>query len=105
MVSRLVEMKAEREHLAAISERFRGGVEEITGRECASRSQIVPLITGDAEKAVAISRQLEENGVIALPIRRPTVPPGGERIRFSLNADLSADDIDRILTIIRKASK
>lgn len=105
MVSRLVEMKAEREHLAAISERFRKRVEEITGRECASRSQIVPLITGDAEKAVAISRQLEKNGVIALPIRRPTVPPGGERIRFSLNADLSADDIDRILTIIRKASK
>ncbi|MDE6238152.1 MAG: 8-amino-7-oxononanoate synthase, partial [Muribaculaceae bacterium] len=55
-------------------------------------------ITGDAAKAVELAARLEEIGIDALPIRRPTVPPGGERIRFSLNAGIS----DEKLSIIMK---
>lgn len=103
MMRHLAEMDAEREHLAKIAERFRHGIERITGEANPSRSAIIPLMTGDALRAVEISRQLEQEGILALPIRRPTVPPGGERIRFSLNATLSEEDIDNILTRISKA--
>lgn len=103
MLEKLSGMNEERRHLAGISRRFREGVERITGKQNPSRSAIVPLVTGDAAKAIGISDALRENGVLALPIRRPTVPPGGERIRFSLNASLTAEDIDRLLDKIENA--
>lgn len=101
MLEKLAVMHNEREHLAKISSRFRCGLEQITGQPNPSQSPIVPMLTGDAAKAVALSKRLESKGILALPIRRPTVPPGGERIRFSLHAGLSTEDIDRILNIIR----
>lgn len=90
-----------RAHLQKISQQFRIGLEEITGIKNPSMSQIVPWIVGSSDKAVAISEKLKEHGVNALPIRRPTVPVGTERIRFSLNASLSEDDINEILKIIK----
>lgn len=89
-----------RAHLREISGRFRRGLEAITGQENPSRSQIVPWIVGSSQRAVALSERLREMGVNALPIRRPTVPAGTERIRFSLNAALTVQDIDKILKVI-----
>ncbi|MDE6628963.1 MAG: aminotransferase class I/II-fold pyridoxal phosphate-dependent enzyme [Muribaculaceae bacterium] len=57
-------------------------------------SHIQPLIVGDPRKAVGLSRQLlTRYGIKALPIRRPTVPPGTERLRFSLSAAMMPKDI------------
>lgn len=103
MIEKLMDMDDERRHLAKISTRFRLGLEEITGKRIPSDSAIVPLVTGDAAKACRISERLERNGILALPIRRPTVPPGEERIRFSLNALLTDNDIDRILELTADA--
>ena len=100
MLEKLQEMNARREHLGRISRVFREGIETLTGMDNPSRSAIVPLVTGDARKAVRISQELEQAGILALPIRRPTVPPGGERIRFSLNATLSEATVADILNRI-----
>lgn len=102
MLNRLVEMKEERKRLAHISEIFRNFISRITGHPSPSMSQIVPLITGDAEKALKIAERLAQEGIDALAIRRPTVPPGGERIRFSLNASLSDSELQHVMTIIEK---
>lgn len=59
-------------------------------------SHIRPLLVGDAARAVALSERLLALGFKALPIRTPTVPPGTERLRFSLSASLSPDDIHRL---------
>lgn len=98
MLKKITQMKEERRHLHIISEKFRNFISRITHSENPSSSQIIPLITGDAAKAVELAARLEEIGIDALPIRRPTVPPGGERIRFSLNAGIS----DEKLSIITK---
>lgn len=102
MLGRITAAEAERENLKRISRRFRGGIEEITGRPIGSVSQIVPLMIGDAERAVAFSRRLEERGVRALAIRRPTVPVGTERIRFSLSAAMTDEDVDKVLEAVRE---
>lgn len=102
IIRKISKMKRERQNLEEISKDFRNFISKITGRENPSQSQIVPLLIGDAEKAVKIADALEREGIIALPIRRPTVPPNGERIRFSLNASLSADDMEKIKDSIRK---
>lgn len=103
MLEYLSGMASEREHLARISNMLREGLEEITGMPNPSRSAIVPLMIGDASMAVEVSRRLEQEGVLALPIRRPTVPEGGERIRFSLHAGLSFGDVAKILNSIKSA--
>ena len=65
-----------------------------------SHSQIQPLITGDNEKAALAYQAFKRAGMLALPIRYPTVPQGQARLRLALNSCLSIDDIDRITRVI-----
>lgn len=102
MIRKSAEANAERAHLAEISENFRAAIEDITGMPNPSRSAIVPLLTGSADKAVQLSERLKERGIIAMPIRRPTVPEGGERIRFSLNAALNPEDLEPVINTLRE---
>lgn len=102
---RIAEMREERKHLKEISARFRKAIHDITGEPTVSTSQIVPLHVGDAAKAVEMAAQLRLRGVDALAIRRPTVPPGGERIRFSLNASLDDEMIDRVISIVKDINR
>lgn len=102
MLEKLAGMDAGRRRLQELSAKFKRTVEDITAMPNPSDSAIVPLITGDAAKVVEISRRLEEDGILALPIRRPTVPPGGERIRFSLHASLTDRELERIENVLRE---
>jgi len=103
MVRELLGMDSARCHLKEISDYFRKGLEEITNAPNISVSQIIPLIVGDARKAVALSERLREKGFRALAIRKPTVPEGTERIRFSLGTHHTFEDIDNLLEAIRKS--
>lgn len=94
-IDRLVGMEAERKHLRDIS----GRVHEDLGTPGCD-TPIVPFYTYDAAKAIRKSKALEAKGILALPIRRPTVPAGTERLRISLNASLSDADIDKLLNIL-----
>jgi 8-amino-7-oxononanoate synthase len=46
---------------------------------------------------MAVADELVARGFFALGIRPPTVPAGGERIRFSLSAEHTDEQIDRLL--------
>jgi glycine C-acetyltransferase len=59
-----------------------------------AESQILPIVVGDAGKAVAVMRDLLERGIYVAAIRPPTVPAGTSRLRLSLMATHSADQID-----------
>ena len=104
MTEKITLMQQERERLQALSTLFRNRIEEISGMECGSRSQIIPYLTGNAERALLIAGKLREGGFIALPIRRPTVPPGGERIRFSLGADMNPERLLPLFEILKSDS-
>ena len=60
-------------------------------------SPIVPLTIGDSRVAVEVARRLGESGFDARAVRPPTVPEGTARLRVSLNADLTAEDISRFV--------
>jgi 8-amino-7-oxononanoate synthase len=62
-----------------------------------SRSQILPLVVGDATQCMELSQRLLERGVFAQGIRPPTVPPGTSRLRLTLMATHSHDHLDRAL--------
>ena len=93
--------KNERKYLAGISARLRDGFTS-AGLKTAGESHIVPLVVGDNKKAVQLSDHLCENGYFVLPIRKPTVPPGSERLRFSLTTGITEDQIDRIIALCKE---
>lgn len=59
-------------------------------------SPIVPVIIGDNHRAVEIAEQLQEEGLDVRALRPPTVPVGTARLRLSIHADHSRDDLDRL---------
>ncbi len=61
---------------------------------------IVPLIVGDAQAAIALAEHLYAHGILAVPIRPPTVAPGSCRVRLSVRCDMSDEHIDLILGAI-----
>lgn len=65
-------------------------------------SHIVPLHVGDPRLAVELSQKLRAEGFNVLPIRTPTVPPGTDRLRISLSAGLSADEIVHFVEALAK---
>jgi glycine C-acetyltransferase len=73
--------------------------------EVSDQSQIIPLILGSVHKALEVAKGLDEEGVFAPAIRPPTVPEGQARIRFSVMASHSADDLERVAAAINKIVK
>lgn len=62
-----------------------------------SRSQIIPVLVGDAGRTMDISRRLFDQGIFLSGIRPPTVPQGESRLRLTLMSNHSEDDISRLL--------
>ncbi|WP_372797260.1 aminotransferase class I/II-fold pyridoxal phosphate-dependent enzyme, partial [Pontiella sp.] len=70
-----------------------------------SRSQIIPIVIGGNEKALAASRKLLDEGIIAAAIRPPTVPPGTARLRISITLAHLVDDLERAARAIIRTVK
>jgi 8-amino-7-oxononanoate synthase len=61
---------------------------------------IVPLILGDVELALKIGQKLEDQGFAVGVIRPPTVPKGTARLRISVNAGQTQEEIDRLVAAL-----
>ncbi|WKZ34112.1 MAG: 8-amino-7-oxononanoate synthase [Thermodesulfobacteriota bacterium] len=68
-----------------------------------SETPIVPVKLGAAKKAMDISDRLLERGVFIQAIRPPTVPEGTSRLRMTLSASHTAEDVDSVLSALRDA--
>jgi len=62
-----------------------------------TQTQIIPVIIGEDAKTVAISNYLYEQGIYLYGIRPPTVPEGQSRLRLSLMATHTEEDINALL--------
>ena len=67
----------------------------------ASESPILPLVIGDATECMRFSEHLLDKGVFAQGIRPPTVPPGTSRLRITLMATHTGEQIERALEVFR----
>lgn len=63
----------------------------------AEESPVIPVLIGDANKTVQMAQQLLVLGVFAPGIRPPTVPPGTSRVRATVMATHTRDDLDQAL--------
>ena len=64
------------------------------------QSAILPLMVGAEAEAIALSDQLLEAGVFVPPIRYPTVARGEARLRITVSAAHSSDDIKKLLEVL-----
>jgi len=63
----------------------------------ASDTAIQPLIVGSDTQALAMSTALAEHGFFVAAIRPPTVPENTARLRFTLSASHSMEQIDTLI--------
>ena len=68
-----------------------------------SDSAIQPLILGTSEKAMHASKKLYDSGYYVSAIRPPTVPNGSARLRITLCAEHTRDQIKQFLTQLKDA--
>lgn len=97
---KVIAMEEERKYLYSISRLLNSYLEKITDKERIGFSHIQPLIIGDSHKTKELSEILSFHKIKALPIRKPTVPAGTERLRFSLSATMKEEDIHRLGNIL-----
>jgi 8-amino-7-oxononanoate synthase len=65
-----------------------------------STTHIIPVIIGRTDQTMALAAHLEENGILATGIREPTVPSSMARVRLSLSAAHTWDDIRRLVSVL-----
>ncbi len=87
---------ARRARLAANAARLHQGLGEL-GYDVPHCSHILPIIVGDPDQTMAMCEDLLERGVFAQGIRPPTVPAGTSRLRVTLMATHTDDDIAHAL--------
>ncbi len=86
-------LEAERVHVQALAADLRARLQAAGFDIGGSTTQIVPMILGDEARALAVAAALGEEGYLATAIRPPTVPAGTSRIRFTLSAAHSFEQV------------
>jgi glycine C-acetyltransferase/8-amino-7-oxononanoate synthase len=69
-----------------------------------SRTQIVPVIVGDARRALKLAERTLDGGIFAQAIRPPTVPEGSSRLRLTVMANHREDELQRAAKVIARAA-
>ncbi|MGA1863200.1 8-amino-7-oxononanoate synthase [Deferribacter thermophilus] len=90
------------ERLIEISKKLKKQLNEIGFNTLNSSTQIIPIIIGNREKLQIAKDLLIESGLYVAAIRPPTVPIGTDRLRLSLRADITDDELELIIEGFRK---
>ena len=91
-----------RDTLNALIKYFCSGASDLGLNISSSDTAIQPLMIGDSEKAVGISDKLFEEGFLISAIRPPTVPEGSARLRITLTAAHTEEQVDQLLETLGK---
>ncbi len=96
----LAGMAERRQHLHLMARQL-AGVCSPDGED--EPSQIVPYVAGSSRRAVALAEALQRRGFYVLPVRPPTVPRGTSRLRFSLTAALTDNEVRQFMVALQEA--
>lgn len=94
-----------RKRLADNSSQFSGLLGSAGFDTFNSATQIIPIAVGDAAKTMEFSRRLFEKGLFVQGIRPPTVPAGSSRLRCTVMASHSREDLEHAAAAIVATGK
>lgn len=70
-----------------------------------SRTQIIPVMVGDARRTMTLCERALGHGVYAQGIRPPTVPEGSSRLRMTVMANHRADELRAAAGVVAAAAR
>ncbi|MFZ2523926.1 MAG: 8-amino-7-oxononanoate synthase [Candidatus Ferrigenium altingense] len=94
-----------REHLRGLIAQLRSGLQGLRWKLMPSDTAIQPLLVGDNRAALALSEGLRERGIWVAAIRPPTVPQGTARLRITLSAAHSAEDVAQLIEALHELAR
>lgn len=102
VLSRIRDMGEKRTKILRLATTFRENLAKI-GAKTGGESQIIPLMVGDNLTAVRLAERCREAGYLVFAVRPPTVPPGTARLRFSLSAAMSEEQLAPLPELLQRA--
>jgi 8-amino-7-oxononanoate synthase len=91
-----------RAQLAMLIDRWRDAAKVLPWKLLPSETAIQPLVLGDNERALRVSAALWDRGIWIPAIRPPTVPRGSARLRITMTAVHTVDDVDTLVMALRE---
>ena len=89
-----------REKLQSLIKQFKLGAKELGFELMESNTAIQPILLGDNENTLRISQALYDQGILVSAIRPPTVPNGFSRLRVTLSANQSEQNVSKLLSAL-----
>jgi 8-amino-7-oxononanoate synthase len=86
-----------RVHLQALVAKLQHGLHDLPWQLMPSETAIQPLLVGDNRQALQLSEGLRERGIWVAAIRPPTVPQDTARLRITLSAAHSEQDVEQLV--------
>ena len=86
-----------RGRLRAKTLRLREGLRSLGFPALDAGTPVVPIIVGEEERAMDLMARCLQRGVYAPAVRPPTVPAGTSRLRVSMRADHTDEQVDLLL--------
>lgn len=84
---------------------FKMGLSQLGFDYAGSETAIVPIIVAEEDAAMGMAVKLYQNGIFMVPMVYPAVPKGQERLRCTITAGHSKEDLDRALERLEKIGK
>ncbi|HEX2769410.1 MAG TPA: aminotransferase class I/II-fold pyridoxal phosphate-dependent enzyme, partial [Geobacteraceae bacterium] len=94
-----------RKRVADNTDLFRSALQGAGFNTMGSQTQIIPVFVGNAGPTMEFSRQLLEEGIFVQGIRPPTVPPGSCRLRCTVMATHTKEDLSWAAEVMAKIGK
>lgn len=99
------EGRARRAHLDALIAQLDRALRLERWRRPASRTAIQPIVIGANDEALSVSAALHEQGLWVPAIRPPTVAPGTARLRVTLCAAHTEDDVAQLAAALNRLER
>lgn len=101
-VSMIQEQSWRREKLTELNEAYRDGLQDLDGF-VETQTSIKPFMIGESELAFQVASACRQNGIWVTAIRPPTVPKGTSRLRITLTANHTNEQIKTLSMALKQA--
>lgn len=101
-VSMVQEQSWRREKLTELSEVYRDSLSDVEGF-VDTQTSIKPLVIGESDLALRVAGACRQNGIWVTAIRPPTVPKGTSRLRITLTANHTNEQVKTLSMALKQA--